>query len=590
LSEPVIDGDRVYIEDNKCRIEAYPHTTTGGWVHIKITSKVYSGEIDFVLGFDKDISSLRRIQLYKPREEPIERELKMDERWFNDPHFKVQYTYSKKEGNWIYDGNLKVWTDGFYEEEPDGPIGDWIKLWDIDFTRANLETYFIYWEELIYREWLNLGDKLSWKTVNYEYSGMNKWFYIRTSIEVNREYHLRVWFDVTPSLDYVGGKYAIAIKPANKTFHEAIRDNQFYFLDPWYNASWNYRKSHIIIGSSGGSRTNYPIRLEVHYGSGTDSGNTVYLNGHCRADFGDVRFTSSDGRTLLDYWIEKKTDNSVAIIWVEIPNLPASPDTVMIYIYYGNSNAETTSSGTDTFNAFYSWEDGFESWTLTQHGDDGDCTRSTLRSYDGSYSIESDQPNVGSPSHHHFRSPSISIPSPFFRIFCAHNVDKKRNAGTAEVFQFKLEGASLDTTTSAFMIDSVRNNSNITAWDGDGSGGGAWDNMQPKALDTWKTYLVKGNFNSYEYEVVIDGNSVYGPYNFRYNAGPSVYQYIEHKNDNFLGYLDCVWVATWVDPEPTHGAWGDEETQPSWRIDGLTNLSKIMGILLSNILKINSVQ
>ena len=42
----------------------------------------------------------------------------------------------------------------------------------------------------------------------------------------------------------------------------------------------------------------------------------VNLNGHCRTDFGDVRFTDDEG-TLLDYWIESKVDGEYAIFWVE---------------------------------------------------------------------------------------------------------------------------------------------------------------------------------------------------------------------------------------------------------------------------------
>ena len=72
-------------------------------------------------------------------------------------------------------------------------------------------------------------------------------------------------------------------------------------------AGWKYRKSHVIEPASGAG-TDYQIRIIVHYGSGTDSGEHVYLNGKCRSDFGDVRFTSDDGVTLLDYWIEELED------------------------------------------------------------------------------------------------------------------------------------------------------------------------------------------------------------------------------------------------------------------------------------------
>jgi hypothetical protein len=71
-------------------------------------------------------------------------------------------------------------------------------------------------------------------------------------------------------------------------------------------AGWSYRKEHQIIGSTAGAQSDYTMQIVVHYGSGTDSGKDVYLNGQCQSDFGDIRFTESDGITKLDYWFEKE--------------------------------------------------------------------------------------------------------------------------------------------------------------------------------------------------------------------------------------------------------------------------------------------
>jgi len=116
----------------------------------------------------------------------------------------------------------------------------------------------------------------------------------------------------------------------------------------------------VIEGSSAGAVTDYQIRVVVHYGVGADSGEDVYLNGHCRTDFGDVRFTDSDGITELPYWMEEKVDGDYAIFWVKVPSIPASPDSTTIYIYYGNPSATTTSSLVDTMELLeigeLSWE------------------------------------------------------------------------------------------------------------------------------------------------------------------------------------------------------------------------------------------
>ena len=42
----------------------------------------------------------------------------------------------------------------------------------------------------------------------------------------------------------------------------------------------------------------------------------------CRSDFGDIRFTDSDGVTELSYWMEEKVDGDYAVFWVKVPSIP----------------------------------------------------------------------------------------------------------------------------------------------------------------------------------------------------------------------------------------------------------------------------
>lgn len=124
----------------------------------------------------------------------------------------------------------------------------------------------------------------------------------------------------------------------------------------WLDNSWKYRKSLTISGSSIGPQSDYPIRIVVHHADGTDMGEDVFLDYKCQPDFGDIRFTNSDGATQLSYWIERLTEGEDAIFWVKVDSIPASPDTAIIYVYYGKSNATTTSNGVNTFD----WYDDFE--------------------------------------------------------------------------------------------------------------------------------------------------------------------------------------------------------------------------------------
>jgi parallel beta-helix repeat protein len=123
----------------------------------------------------------------------------------------------------------------------------------------------------------------------------------------------------------------------------------------WYDTGWNYRKSHTITGATGAGQ-NYQIPIYVHYGSGNDSGSDVYLSSQCKSDFSDIRFTGSDGTTLLDYWIETKTDMDTAKVWVEVKEDLGSNRT--IYLYYGNNDAASESNGANTFPFFDDFDGG----------------------------------------------------------------------------------------------------------------------------------------------------------------------------------------------------------------------------------------
>lgn len=81
------------------------------------------------------------------------------------------------------------------------------------------------------------------------------------------------------------------------------------------------------------------------------NGGSVILNGNVKSDFSDIQFTQSDGVTTIPYWIQS-VNNGTAVVWVNVPSIPASPSTTMIYIYYDNALATTASSGTNTFTFF----------------------------------------------------------------------------------------------------------------------------------------------------------------------------------------------------------------------------------------------
>jgi len=123
---------------------------------------------------------------------------------------------------------------------------------------------------------------------------------------------------------------------------------QFIAAD-WYDTNWSYRTP-VTITNSGSALTYYQVEVSL---DGTFDWDNI------ESDGADIRFTESDGKNDIDFWIESWDYQTSAIIWVKVPSIAANPATTTIYLYYGNSSATSASDGVATFNFF----DGFDSGT-----------------------------------------------------------------------------------------------------------------------------------------------------------------------------------------------------------------------------------
>ena len=143
--------------------------------------------------------------------------------------------------------------------------------------------------------------------------------------------------------------------------------------------------------SSVDTLSNYQKKVTLHAHSGTDTEGAdpiIHVPG-CQADFDDIRFTGSDGTTLLDYWIES-ISGEVATIWVE---MSLAEEYTTVYLYWGNAAATAVSDGDATFPFF----DDFDGTSL-------DTSKWTDTSSSGTRTISNSIYNVsmswaGSPTH-----------------------------------------------------------------------------------------------------------------------------------------------------------------------------------------------
>ena len=106
--------------------------------------------------------------------------------------------------------------------------------------------------------------------------------------------------------------------------------------DDWWNTSYQYRIPITLTGNTSGSQTNYQLMLNISY------------NSNMQSDFDDIRFTDGSGNSQ-NAWLESKTDNSWADIWINFTSTPDNGATQTYYMYYGNTAVSNYWNGNTTF-------------------------------------------------------------------------------------------------------------------------------------------------------------------------------------------------------------------------------------------------
>jgi len=120
-------------------------------------------------------------------------------------------------------------------------------------------------------------------------------------------------------------------------------------FDPNLMPGWNYRRPITIDNTSNSNNlTDYQVLVTLNTQS-------LISSGKMRNDCGDIRFTDSNGTTLLNYWLESGCNTTLTKIWVKVPLIPAN-STKTIYIYYGNPSATSLSNPDNTFIFFDDFE------------------------------------------------------------------------------------------------------------------------------------------------------------------------------------------------------------------------------------------
>ncbi|MFX1486991.1 MAG: DUF2341 domain-containing protein [Promethearchaeota archaeon] len=325
---------------------------------------------------------------------------------------------------------------------------------------------------------------------------------------------------------------------------------------------WSYRKSHVI-GSASGAGTNYQVKIVVHYGSGTDSGFDIFSGGKCKTDFGDIRFTDNDGITLLDYWMEKKTDSDKAVFWVEVADDLSTSDAT-IYTYYGNPAASTTSNGDATFVFFDSYDDNSLdaskwNWQLDNNN------ASAVHLAEQNQRMESWKDAGSGVSAANYRESDDSWPLERIVEFELYvDYDRTSIGGYAHQWQVWIQDNDNKLSCTQGSYNSTHFRIILEKVEGGLHTPGDWAHF---SWDTWYYVRTRIDSTSIVLEVFSGGfdetiehvqylshtRTGYGRFHNSICSGSSA-------TDGFGYFDDDFRVRKYTYPEPTHGSWGNEES------------------------------
>ena len=309
----------------------------------------------------------------------------------------------------------------------------------------------------------------------------------------------------------------------------------------WYNEAWNYRKSVIINAGEFGTPTYYQVQIPVTYDS------------DMQADFDDIRFTDLDGVTLLDFWLESKTDSTSAVFWVEvIDNLGFFVD-VTIYMYYGNDVVSSASNGTATFLMYEDWASESvrsEVWDIVTP--DGSVSYNAAGASHGT--IAKFEANNGAFAYK--ITSDYDTASPIAVMFRS-NIEITGAGNSAR------QGSGYDGAFAFNLVQSVIGTQTFYVYDDDGNQDSqAMDNAY---FDNWITYQITRNgTNSKLYaDTVLIETASCSPDIITTNPAASI---MVGDAEDYL-YSDWVAVRKFVDEEPAFDSFGEEEeyTPPSWQ-------------------------
>ncbi|MEW6057878.1 MAG: DUF2341 domain-containing protein [Bdellovibrionota bacterium] len=146
----------------------------------------------------------------------------------------------------------------------------------------------------------------------------------------------------TPGLDFAGSdSFTFRVNDGDDFSNTATVS---ITVADWLDNNWTKRRRLTFRnGAQSENLTDFPVLVvlnssRINYAETQNSGQ-------------DLRFTDTDGKTLLSHEIEKWDENGTSYVWVKVPRIDASSASDSIWMYHGNAAAADGRNPTAVWNA-----------------------------------------------------------------------------------------------------------------------------------------------------------------------------------------------------------------------------------------------
>ena len=355
ITEPIRDGDYIYIDDSKAYLKGTYSTTHDQTIEHWAMTKQFTGDCDMAIGFDGEVAWPTKVLLEDPHY--VYWDTDTPKTFYYVSNF-APTTDTQDYGNWynplkyIFDHKIFIGYDNITNESIWQDVVGTVAYFDSQENDGINYTITWHTEHSRLEQYRDISDRILANPIEYEFDNKNIWFITKNIPIISNEMRkIVIEMDGMIRLGEQSYKYDIIWKPSSQTIAEARAAGNLYILDPYWNTSFSTRKPITITTAGTSTPAHYQVLLNITHES------------EMQANFNDTRFTNST-HVEISYWIESKVDGSYALIWVNLSDAITDPESDMIWMYYGNDGLSDGGDGNDTFVFFDDFDDGVKTgWT-----------------------------------------------------------------------------------------------------------------------------------------------------------------------------------------------------------------------------------